>query len=394
MVWGGRSTSSIHLLEQIMTLAAPPAPTSATSSSTSTATSAAPSPDAGQPRQADSVQDIARYVTDLSRMLTDAIKEISDINSNTRLLALNARIEAARAGEAGAAFSVVAGEVQSLSEKTSGVANELATKTKKSIAELSDIIGISVRGTRLSDIALTNIDLIDRNLYERSCDVRWWATDSSVVEALSQATAEARKFASHRLGVILNSYTVYVDLVLADSDGKIVANGRPDQFNSIGQSVANQEWFTSALKTKSGEEFGFQTAHRCELIGRQPALVYSCGVRQEGLASGRLIGVLGIIFNWEALAQTIMKAVPLAAAEKANTRAAIIDGTGRVLADSFEKHLVDTLDKAAIPDVFARKKGFFVTQYQGRNCCIGFAKAPGFETYTTGWYSLIIQPID
>ena len=30
---------------------------------------------------------------------------------------------------------------------------------------------------------LTNIDLIDRNLYERSCDVRWWATDSSVVDA-------------------------------------------------------------------------------------------------------------------------------------------------------------------------------------------------------------------
>ena len=171
---------------------------------------------AAESPHADSVQDISRYVTDLSSMLTDAIDEISDINSNTRLLALNARIEAARAGSAGAAFSVVAGEVQSLSEKTSGVANELATKTRQSIAELSDIIGTSVRGTRLSDIALTNIDLIDRNLYERSCDVRWWATDSSVVDALTQKTSEAHDFASHRLGVILNAYTVYVDLVLAD----------------------------------------------------------------------------------------------------------------------------------------------------------------------------------
>jgi hypothetical protein len=349
---------------------------------------------AARSRQADSIHDIASYVADLSRMLTDAIDEISDVNSNTRVLALNARIEAARAGEAGAAFSVVAGEVQALSEKTSAVANELATKTKHSIAELSDIIGTSVRGTRLSDIALTNIDLIDRNLYERSCDVRWWATDSSVVDALTKGTPEARQVASHRLGVILNSYTVYVDLVLADLKGDIVANGRPDQFRSIGQSVADQEWFVSAQRTKSGEEFGFQTAHRSELIGRQPALVYSCGVREQGLANGQLLGVLGIVFNWEALAQTIMKAVPLSAAEKATARCCIIDSTGRVLADSNDQHLVDTLDVSALPDVFTRKKGFFVTQYQGRECCIGYAKAPGFETYTTGWYSLIIQPTE
>ncbi len=71
-----------------------------------------------------------------------------------------------------------------------------------------------------------------------------------------------------------------------------------------------------------------------------------------------------------------------------------MDADGRVLADSFEKHLIDSLDRSEIPDVFTRPKGFFVTNYQGRECCIGFAKAPGFETYTTGWYSLIIQPID
>jgi len=327
-------------------------------------------------------------------MLTDAIDEISDINANTRLLALNARIEAARAGAAGAAFSVVAGEVQSLSEKTSGVANELATKTRQSIAELSDIIGTSVRGTRLSDIALTNIDLIDRNLYERSCDVRWWATDSSVVNALTQNTSEAHDFASHRLGVILNAYTVYVDLVLADMNGRIVANGRPNQFKSIGRSVSDQEWFAAAQRTKSGDEFGFQTAHRNQLINGQPALVYSCGVRENGLASGKTLGVLGIIFNWEALAQTIVKNVPLSTAEKAATRCCIIDDDGRVLADSREKHLGDTLDTTAIPDVFTRKRGFFVTHYEGCECCIGYAKAPGFETYTTGWYSVVIQPTE
>jgi hypothetical protein len=304
------------------------------------------------------------------------------------LLALNGRIEAARAGEAGAAFSVVAGEVHSLSEKTSGVANELATKTRDSIDELTQIIGTSVRGTRLSDIALMNIDLIDRNLYERSCDVRWWATDNSVVDALTQKSEAAYQFACQRLGVILNSYTVYLDLVLSDMDGNIVANGRPEQYRPMGRRVDDQEWFRSAAKT----EFGFQSAHRSQLVNNQPVSIYSCGVREGGIATGKLIGVLGIVFNWEALAQTIMKSVPLSAAEKKVTRCCIIDAKGSVLADSAERHLADSIDVRAFEPVFNHKKAFFVTEYQGQECCAAHARASGFETYTTGWFSLIIQP--
>jgi hypothetical protein len=350
------------------------------------------SPPAVRHGQANSANDIAKFVGELAEMLTAAIDEINEINANTRMLALNARIEAARAGEAGAAFSVVAGEVQTLSEKTSGVADELANKTRDSIDELTQIIGTSVRGTRLSDIALTNIDLIDRNLYERSCDVRWWATDSSVVDALTQKSDGGYKFASQRLGVILNSYTVYLDLVLADIDGNVVANGRPDEYRSLGQRVDNQEWFRSAVKTRSGEEFGFHTAHRSQLAGDQPVLIYSCGVRDSGKSTGRLIGVLGIVFNWEALAQTIMKSVPLSATEKKVTRCCIVDAKGHILADSMERHLADSIDVRSFEPVFNQKKAFFVTEYQGKQCCVAHARAPGFETYSTGWFSLIIQP--
>ncbi len=68
-----------------------------------------------------------------------------------------------------------------------------------------------------------NIDLIDRCLYERTCDVRWWATDSAVVDALAHATPHSYEYATRRLGVILKAYTVYLDLVLADHTGIIMA---------------------------------------------------------------------------------------------------------------------------------------------------------------------------
>ena len=60
----------------------------------------------------------------------------------------------------------------------------------KKINDFSSILSNQVRGTRLSDLALNNIDLIDRNLYERSCDVRWWATDSSIWHACSDPSLD------------------------------------------------------------------------------------------------------------------------------------------------------------------------------------------------------------
>ncbi len=146
--------------------------------------------------------EIVRMVHDLNQTMGRAINEIALVNSRTKLLALNARIEAARAGQFGASFGVVAAEMQKLAGNTAEAADQLDSKTRPTIDRLLQIISMSVRGNRLSDMALVNIDLIDRNLYERSCDVRWWATDASVVDALTSQNPSAIAFAIKRLGTI------------------------------------------------------------------------------------------------------------------------------------------------------------------------------------------------
>ena len=334
---------------------------------------------------------IANYVGDLSDALTDAISQINDVNANTHLLALNARIEAARAGASGAAFGVVAEEMQHLSSTTAQIASAMATRTRDSIDHMLDVIGSSIRGGRLSDMALTNIDLVDRNLYERTCDVRWWATDSSLVDALTLDTPESHQFASHRLGVILSAYTVYHDLVLCDLNGRIVANGKPDEFRSTGSIVDDAAWFRSARKTSDGDQYGFETAHRSSLVGGRSVLGYSCGVREGGQANGKLLGVLGILFNWEEFAQMIMKQSPLSNAEKSQTRCCICDDHARILADSRGHQLDEVLELDDLDQIFSEPKNYVLGKYEGRSACIAHAKAPGFETYSTGWHSLVIQ---
>src|SRR4051812_23909272 len=199
---------------------------------------------------------ISKLSTELARCIASSGNEIDQINLQTRLLSFNAQIEAARAGAAGTSFAVVGQEMVSLSHRTAGAAAHLRSQSQGLVDELTGIsqrLSVDVRGTRLADLALVNIDLIDRNLYERSCDCRWWATDAAMVDALTTPSAAAARHASEPLAVILKAYTVYFDIVLADRHGQIIANGRPENFRSAGTSHAKSAWFQTGLGCKTGD---------------------------------------------------------------------------------------------------------------------------------------------
>lgn len=339
---------------------------------------------------------IAGLLQALAGEVGNSMEEIQKINNMMRMIAFNSRIEAAKAGEAGKAFAIVSGEMRSLSEQTAQVARKLRQDTGKVIGEVQDIsadLATQVRGTRLSDLALTNIDLIDRNLYERSCDVRWWATDSSLVSALLSGEQDDRDYASQRLGVILNAYTVYFDLVLCDTQGHIVANGRPRLYASEGKNCADRSWFRQAMQSRSGDDYGFESVHASALVDDARALVYSAAVREGGESNGSILGVLGIIFNYDALAQTIVTNTPVAGDAGTMTRVCIVDRNGLVLADSQGRLLQDRLDFPGLDRLMQQDKGYVITEVNGKRCCVAHAKAPGYETYSTGWHSLIVQQL-
>jgi hypothetical protein len=337
-------------------------------------------------------------ITELSDTLLsrvrESIKDISTINLQARVLSINAQIEASRAGEAGRSFAVVGQEMVSFSNSIEQASKKLERESEGLVLELAQIsreLATNVRGTRLCDLALTNIDLVDRNLYERSCDCRWWATDGAMVSALEKRDEATAAYASQRLGVILKAYTVYFDIVLASLDGTIVANGRPNEYASEGANQADAPWFRSALATASGDEFGFQSTHVSPLVNGQRVLVYSCKVCRGGDAKAEPIGVLGVVFNWDGLAQKIMHETPIDADKKALTRVCIVDETGHVLADSDDRLLHDVIDFPDRASLFAQKKGSLTVQMGRVQWLVAHAQSPGFETYRTGWHSLIIE---
>jgi len=338
--------------------------------------------------QSVSVKDIIEHTVRARSVTGNKLRDIKSVTNMLRTLALNALIEAKRAGEMGAGFAVVADEVRQISSQVETISSRMAEELGAEINALQTLterMAEESQGTRLVDLALNAIELIDRNLYERTCDVRWWATDAAVVTAARMPSREACDHAGERLGVILDAYTVYIDLWLCDAKGTIIANGRPQNHRVAGAQVGDRPWFRAAKALKSGNDFAVDDIAVEPLLSGAQVATYATGVRAGGRADGEFLGVLGVHFDWQPQAQTITGGVRLLDGEKATTRVLLVDAAGRVIASSDGKGLLH--DRVRL-----NTGGQVSGHYHEGGKIVAFHRTPGYETYQgLGWYGVIVQ---
>ncbi|MGK9051190.1 methyl-accepting chemotaxis protein [Neorhizobium petrolearium] len=333
------------------------------------------------------------------RILTEAIgKDLEHFSlDNTlvvkqiRLLAINALIEAARAGETGKGFAVVANEVQRLAQIASDIAGKFESNVLGRIGlsrAMADSLMTEMEGVRLTDLAQTLVQLIVRNLFERTADVRWWATDTALWQALEEPSAEKAAFAAERLGVINRFYTVYLDLVMTDLSGKVIASANPRfQRKLVGTSLAGDPWFTAACRCQSGDEYIVDEVKPSPPHDNHHALVYATGIREGGKLDGRLLGTLGVYFDWQNQGHAIVEKeanLPPQVAER--TTVMLLDGNSRVIASTDPARLFTHFMLA--------KHGSEVSgsYYDNTGCIVAFAKTLGYEDYDgLGWHGVVIQ---
>jgi hypothetical protein len=227
------------------------------------------------------------------------------------------------------------------------------------------------------------IEIIDRNLYERSCDVRWWATEAAVVEACQDPGTAPR--CMRRLAVILGAYTVYLDIAVLDRQGRVLGCGRPERHAMVGKAMADRSWFTGAMATADGDAYVVDDIRTEPFLGNRHVATYATAVRAGGDAHGEVVGVLAVFFDWDQQSQVAVDGVRLADEERGRTRCLLLDSRHRVIAASDRQGILTE----HVPWSDGRLEAGW---HQEGGTIVAWSRTPGYETYRgLGWYGAIIQ---
>jgi len=328
---------------------------------------------------------IEDIIGNIETRINDHMFVTDRITSQINILALNATIEAARAGDAGRGFAVVATEVKTLAAQAGSTSKELGA-IRSDTTELHRRFA-EKESDRLSDMAQTLVQLIVRNLYERTADVRWWASDAALFRCMESKDRASIDHAVVRLGLINRYYSVYLNLVLVGADGKVLACAQPAKFPKItGADMSTVPWFKKAMATTSGDQYVVDDIISDPLHDDKLTAVYAAAVRAEGNRDGKIVGVLGVIFDWEEQAKTIVRTEPaLTEDEWARSRVLLLDNRLRVVAASDNNGILSPF----VLEHQGQRKGHYIN---ADHELIAFAQTHGYQEYDgLGWYAVIVQ---
>ena len=197
------------------------------------------------------------------------------------------QVEASSQGNAAFAKTLL-WEISNTGRKTQAI-------FEQSIGNLHETVVAALLENGISRAAFA-IDVMDRNLYERANDCRWWALNATFRRVLAHAPVSPED--AVRCGEILRYinglYTVYSNLILFNAQGQVIAVSNPDSDGLRGTRLS-EEWVGRCLAIGSSQGYVFSQFVPSPLYDNQPTYIYSAAVRAPD--GSKVVGGIGIVFD-------------------------------------------------------------------------------------------------
>jgi chemotaxis signal transduction protein/predicted nucleic-acid-binding Zn-ribbon protein len=167
-------------------------------------------------------------------------------------------------------------------------------KTKKifdlSIANLTKTIILN----NASYVASLMVDIMDRNLYERANDCRWWALTEDFIKVLT--SSEVDKTHNSKLTEILkyinNLYTVYTNLFIYDTNGIILAVSNEKEKHLIGMQL-NDNTVEKTLEIKETNDYFVSDFKKTKFYNDDYTYNFYASIK----SNEKIVGGIGVVFD-------------------------------------------------------------------------------------------------
>lgn len=180
--------------------------------------------------------------------LEQAFKLLRNISGTTKILSINANIEAARLGQQGAAFKVVASEVQKLSEVTGKSTQDVSGTTQKIMQQSEEMVDILQSNQQFLDESMTELTSVKdgftgmRNKIQDIVDesIRFDDIFNEIINSLDKAymMVEYNRVSYSNIKTVLEQQAADIEEILAE-----ISKANPLPARKISKHSAPQDWY-------------------------------------------------------------------------------------------------------------------------------------------------------
>lgn len=185
--------------------------------------------------------------------------------------------------------------------------------------------------------AMLAMDLMDRNLYERANDCRWWADNPLLLRCLQNPTDESLLQQTKACLQQINSlYTVYTNVLLIDAKGHVMSSSRAD---FTGQRIQTS-WLQDALRLHDQRRYVVSNFEFSPLYDNRPTYIYCAPVlASAGGNSRQALGVIALVFDSEPQFEAILQ--ESMATKKQESMAYFVDEHWNVVSSTSDRFVQD-----------------------------------------------------
>ncbi len=163
------------------------------------------------------------------------------------------------------------------------------------VSELYQTV-VSVMLENSSFYAQLAVEIMDRNLYERANDVRWWALTHAFRSLLATPTVdpEDKRKMADILRYINSLYTVYDNLIVFDRKGEVMAVSNSQYEHLVGTQLT-QEWVGRTRSCSSTQDYVVSQFEQTPLYNDTHTYIYAAPIRH--LDGNSIVGGIAIVFD-------------------------------------------------------------------------------------------------